>query len=92
MCGVQTGVSPVGSASDCEFLLLEPSSGLAGLGESMTSSFGEAAGRGELKKQGCPQRALSRQPPVLMGMPDMVWYGEMFVLRFEPKKRQARRG
>ena len=74
--GVQTGVSPVGSASGCELMVLEPSSWRAWLGESMASSFGETVGRGELKKQGCPQRALSRQPPVLMGIPDMVWYGD----------------
>ena len=65
-------MSPVGSASESEFLGLEPSSGLAGLGVSKTSSFEEVTRRGELKIQGCPQRALSRQPPVLMGMPDMV--------------------
>ena len=83
--GVQTGVSPVGSASVCVFMVLEPSSCWAWLGESMASSFGETVGRGELKKQGCPQRALSRQPPVLMGIPDMLWYGKVLDLGFEPE-------
>ena len=28
------------------------------------------------EKAGLSQRALSRQPPVLMGIPDMLWYGK----------------
>ena len=55
-------------------MVLEPSFWRAWFGESVASSFGEAVGRGVLNRQGCPQRALSRQPPVLMGIPDMPRY------------------